>query len=112
MYLSDWYDTSIDWSYPPNPSPWDVQEKKQFEDAVQEFLIDVRQALFPDFEVKDEHRPVSWEMYFGAPTGYECSKEVKCKKKARNAISRFCRLWTEANSVKGICYLKLIKNKF
>lgn len=59
MYLSDWYDTSIDWSYPPNPSPWDVQEKKQFEDAVQEFLIDVRQALFPDFEVKDEHRPVS-----------------------------------------------------
>lgn len=53
-HLCAWYDTSIDWAYPPNPSPWDANETARFNLAAQSFLRTLREQLGPDFEVLDE----------------------------------------------------------
>jgi len=54
LHLCAWYDTSIDWSYPPNPSPWDVRERTNFNLAAQRFLANLREQLGADFEIIDE----------------------------------------------------------
>lgn len=54
FHLCAWYDTSIDWSYPPNPSPWDVRERTNFNLAAQRFLANLREQLGADFEIIDE----------------------------------------------------------
>lgn len=53
-HLCSWFDTSIDWSYPPDPSPWNAAERERFNKAVQQFLETLRDQLGPDFEVIDE----------------------------------------------------------
>lgn len=54
LYLCAWYDTSIDWSYPPNPSRWDISEQKLFNAACQQFLLQLGKELGPDFAITDE----------------------------------------------------------
>ncbi|HZX30097.1 MAG TPA: hypothetical protein VFF03_01980 [Rhodocyclaceae bacterium] len=54
LYVMAWYDTSIDWSYPPNPSPWSSAERSRFREASQELLSLLRQHLGPEFEIHDE----------------------------------------------------------
>lgn len=53
-YLLRWYDTSIDWAYPPNPSPWSDEERSRFEKAAQRFLEELRIFLGREFEIRDE----------------------------------------------------------
>ncbi len=54
IHLIVWYDTSLDWSYPPNPSPWSKSEGIRFHDASQNLLSMLRQELGPEFEIRDE----------------------------------------------------------
>jgi hypothetical protein len=44
----------LDWSYPPNPSPWSEQERARFNDAAQSLLSNFRQQLGPFFDIRDE----------------------------------------------------------
>jgi hypothetical protein len=53
-FLTAWYDTSIDWDYPPDPSPWDDAERERFNREAQRLLAVVREELGSDFEVVDE----------------------------------------------------------
>jgi hypothetical protein len=53
-HLCAWYATSIDWDYPPGPSPWDGQERARFAAEVARFLPRLREELGPDYEVVDE----------------------------------------------------------
>lgn len=53
-YIMAWYDTSIDWTYPPDPLPWDDAEESRFNAAAQAFLDTLRRELGPDFEIIDE----------------------------------------------------------
>ena len=52
-HLCAWYDTSIDWVYPSDPSPWDAGERARFNLSAQRFLGILRAQLGPDFEVRD-----------------------------------------------------------
>ncbi len=53
-YLNSWYDTSLDWNYPSNPSPWDNTELQRFNHEAQKLLVLVRDQLGPDYEIIDE----------------------------------------------------------
>ena len=53
-YVMAWYDTSIDWDYPPDPSPWSESERLQFVTASQNFLSKLREYLGAEFEIIDE----------------------------------------------------------
>ncbi len=53
-YLTAWFDTSIDWNYPPDPSPWTIEERKRFNVAAQEMLALLRSHLGPEYEIVDE----------------------------------------------------------
>jgi hypothetical protein len=53
-YLCAWYDTSIDWRYPPDPSPWEGSERKRFNNEAQNLLARLRKELGPEFEIADE----------------------------------------------------------
>lgn len=53
-YVCAWFDTSIDWDYPPNPSPWNREERERFNAEAQKLLTLVREQLGPEFEVVDE----------------------------------------------------------
>jgi len=54
VYLAAWYDTSIDWNYPPDPSPWDEAERQRFNTEAQKWLATLREELGPDFEIEDQ----------------------------------------------------------
>ena len=52
-HLCSWYDTGIDWTYPPDPSPWEAAERDRFNVAALRFLEMLRVQPGPDFEVID-----------------------------------------------------------
>jgi hypothetical protein len=54
LYLCYWYDTSIDWNYPPDPSLWDEAERKRFNREAQKLLALMREQLGPEFEIVDK----------------------------------------------------------
>nr|WP_223244243.1 hypothetical protein [Streptomyces sp. CBMA156] len=56
--LSQWYQTSIDWDYPPDPSPWGQEEKDRFNARARAALDAVRRELGPGWAVVDRFRPV------------------------------------------------------
>ena len=49
--ISDWYQTSVDWDYPPAPTPWSEEECDQFRIIAREFFEDLQQELGDDFEL-------------------------------------------------------------
>ena len=53
-YLCSWYDTSIAWDYPPDPSPWDAAERVLFNSEAQKLLALLREHLGVEFEIADE----------------------------------------------------------
>ena|SRR5262245_60553946 len=53
-YLAAWHHTSIDWEYPPDPSPWDANERARFDAEAQRLLALLREELGPAFEILDE----------------------------------------------------------
>jgi len=48
------YDESINWDYPPDPSPWSEEESARFSRDARELLDALRVELGPDFEIVDE----------------------------------------------------------
>ncbi len=54
LNIVTWFDSSLDWSYPPNPSPWSEQERGHFNEASQSLLSKLRQQLGPAFDIRDE----------------------------------------------------------
>jgi len=54
LCLCRWYDTSIDWNYPPDPSPWDEAERARFNAEAQKLLMLLRDQLGPEYEIIDE----------------------------------------------------------
>ena len=54
IYLMAWFDTSLDWEYPPNPSPWTETERTRFREASQHLLSLLREQLGSEFEIIDE----------------------------------------------------------
>jgi hypothetical protein len=55
-YVVAWYDTAINWDYPPDPSPWSDEEWTRFRGETDALLGALRQALGPDFEIVDERK--------------------------------------------------------
>lgn len=53
-HLLYWYDTSIDWDYPPDPSPWTAEEDSRFQERVSELLKVVKKELGADYGIIDE----------------------------------------------------------
>jgi hypothetical protein len=54
FYVIAWYDTSIDWSDPAGPSPWDLDERQRFNAAAQRLLGLLRTELGNEFDLVDE----------------------------------------------------------
>jgi len=55
FHLAAWYDTAIDWNYPPNPSPWTKDEWDRFLRAVDSGIARLREKLGGDFEIVVEY---------------------------------------------------------
>ena len=54
LYIMAWYDTSLDWDYPPDPSPWSEEEKTRFNLAAQELYLDLCEKLGSELSIKNE----------------------------------------------------------
>ena len=54
LHIVTWNDTSLDWGYPPNPSPWSDEERARFNDASQCLLSNLRQQLGSMYDIRDE----------------------------------------------------------
>ncbi|GLP68034.1 MULTISPECIES: hypothetical protein [unclassified Streptomyces] len=52
--LSEWYQSSIDWDYPPNPSPWSEEELQRFKEQAGSALEVLRRELGAGWVVRDE----------------------------------------------------------
>ncbi len=48
-----WFDTSIDWNYPPAPSPWSDMERERFQVAAASLLSSLQECLGAGFEIRD-----------------------------------------------------------
>ncbi|CAA6822022.1 MAG: Unknown protein [uncultured Sulfurovum sp.] len=57
-YLTAWYDTCIDWSYPPNPTPWSTSECHRFNKEVLSVLNDVTRELGKEYIIQNEFKSV------------------------------------------------------
>ncbi|WP_417532937.1 hypothetical protein [Marinobacterium stanieri] len=51
--LIEWFDTSIDWDYPPNLSPWSPVERAKFKAASSRFFARLGAELGPRYELVD-----------------------------------------------------------
>lgn len=49
--LSAWHDQSLDWSYPPDPSPWSAEERARFDASAEELRAIIQSELGPEFEI-------------------------------------------------------------
>ena len=47
------FNTSIDWTYPPNASPWSAMERERFKMDSARLLRSLQECLGPDFEIRD-----------------------------------------------------------
>lgn len=56
--LIERYDTSIDWDYPPDPTPWTEEECREFNKAAHEMMTQLAAELAPDHEVLNEFTPI------------------------------------------------------
>lgn len=55
--LIERYDSSIDWHYPPNPTPWSEVECDDFNKAVHELIAQLNAELPTDYEIFNEFIP-------------------------------------------------------
>ena len=51
--LCEWYQSSIDWDYPPDPSPWPQEERDRFTQQADAALAALRRELGDDWTVED-----------------------------------------------------------
>lgn len=72
--MAGWYDTSINWDYPPDPGPWRQAECERFNAAVQDLLTKIRGELGQRFIVLNEQRELfedpDLEAYLANPKGF------------------------------------------
>jgi hypothetical protein len=54
--LVEEYDKSIDWDYPPDPSPWSAEQRAEFNNAVRGAVKWLRVELRDDWDIVDEFR--------------------------------------------------------
>ena len=52
--LIERFDTSIDWEYPSNPSPWTDEERNKFKNDCTRFRTQVVKELGPNYIIKNE----------------------------------------------------------
>lgn len=55
--LSTWHDKALNWEYPPDPSPWSLEEFKRFESAALSMSEKLQAELGEEFEVIYEPVP-------------------------------------------------------
>jgi hypothetical protein len=48
------FNTSIDWDYPPDPSPWSAEQWQRWRQSGDELLIRLRAELGAGWEIHDE----------------------------------------------------------
>ncbi|MFC4518301.1 hypothetical protein [Streptomyces ehimensis] len=51
--LCEWYQSSIDWEYPPDPSPWPEEQWTSFKQQADVALDALRRELGDDWTVED-----------------------------------------------------------
>ncbi|MFI0727482.1 hypothetical protein ACH4S9_00425 [Streptomyces sp. NPDC021225] len=51
--LCEWYQSSIDWDYPPDPSPWPAEERELFRRQSDAALGALRRELGDGWTVED-----------------------------------------------------------
>ena len=72
--LIGWYDTSLNWNYPPDPGPWREPECLRFNRAVHSALSQLREELGPQWNVVDEfnevHEDPDLDRYLANPRGF------------------------------------------
>jgi len=56
VYICAWYDTSIDWEYPPDDSPWSSSERNIFNRKVRDFFARVQAELGSEYELVNESK--------------------------------------------------------
>ncbi len=57
--LASWFDTSLNWDYPPDPTPWREPECQAFNQAAEAALSRLRAELGPSWRISNEH----WELH-------------------------------------------------
>jgi hypothetical protein len=72
--LLAWYDTSLNWDYPPDPGPWREAECRRFNAAAQRALDRLRTELGAAWEITDEftelHEDPDLDRYLTDPAGF------------------------------------------
>jgi hypothetical protein len=58
-YLTAWYDTSIDWSYLPDPTPWSNEECLRFNEEVSVTLKEVITKIGCEYTIENEFEPIT-----------------------------------------------------
>ncbi|WP_203925038.1 hypothetical protein [Rugosimonospora africana] len=73
--LVTWYDTSLNWDYPPDPGPWCESECERFNGSVRQALSRLREELGPGWSIADEfkecHEDPDRERYLADPRGFK-----------------------------------------
>jgi hypothetical protein len=49
--VGDWFDTSLNWGYPPDPGPWRQEECDRFNAASLNAFDRLRTELGPDWDI-------------------------------------------------------------
>ncbi len=57
--LAEWHDKSLNWDYPPDPSPWRQEECDRFNTAVKQLFEAARDELGEEFELVNEQYELS-----------------------------------------------------
>ena len=72
--LCMWYQTALNWDYPPDPGPWRQAECDRFNAAILDLFHDLTAELGADFEVINAQRPMSedpdLDSYLKDPKGF------------------------------------------
>ncbi|MFN1190073.1 hypothetical protein ACK03K_17475 [[Kitasatospora] papulosa] len=55
--LAEWYQSSLDWDYPPDPPPWPKEERELFTRQADAALEIPRRESGDNWAVEDQHQP-------------------------------------------------------
>ena len=72
--LIDWFDTSWNVLYPPDPGPWRLEECARFNSAARRFLTAMKEELGPGWVIIDRFKPLQedpeLDRYLTDPAGF------------------------------------------
>ncbi|MFH8371019.1 hypothetical protein [Streptomyces sp. NPDC018031] len=55
--LCAWFQSSVDWTYPPGPSPWSGEQRERFDRQADAALASLRRELGDEWTVLDQRLP-------------------------------------------------------